>query len=283
MIKFSRADAELYIPDGAEPQAALASTTHLAISAHQDDIEIMAYGGALECFGRKDKRFSAAVVTNGAGSPRDGLYADYTDEQMQAIRRVEQKKAAMLGDYAACALLNHPSSVVKNGNAREVIEDVKALVLATKPKVLYTHNPADKHDTHVAVLLRVIAALRELDPADRPERLYGCEVWRSLDWLNDDEKTVFDVSGHPALGMALLGVFDSQVAGGKRYDLASAGRRVANATFYASHGVDTMDAAIYGLDLTSLMEGGDVQEYIQGYIDRFASDVKKRIQAMSAK
>ena len=31
---------------------AVAKTTHMAIGAHQDDIEIMAYHGVLECFGR---------------------------------------------------------------------------------------------------------------------------------------------------------------------------------------------------------------------------------------
>lgn len=282
-MKFSRQDAELYIPDGTQESEALARTTHLAISAHQDDVEIMAYHGALVCYGKRDAWFSCAVATNGAGSPRDGLYADYTDEQMREVRREEQKRAAHLGGYSACALLNHPSSVVKDGGARDVVEDIKALVLAAKPKVVYTHNPADKHDTHVAVALRVIAALSELAPGQRPEKLYACEVWRSLDWVNDDEKTVFDVSAHPGLGMALLGVFDSQVAGGKRYDLASAGRRVANATFLASHAVDKVDAAIYALDMTALMAGRDVKEFVSGAICRFAADVEKRINGVSKK
>jgi LmbE family N-acetylglucosaminyl deacetylase len=282
-MKFARQDAELYIPDGTEEKHALARTTHLAISAHQDDVEIMAYHGALECYGKRDKWFSCAVATNGAGSPRDGLYADMTDGQMQEVRREEQKRAAHLGGYAACALLNHPSSIVKDGNARDVVEDIKALILAARPKVIYTHNPADKHDTHVAVALRVIAALRELEPDLRPEKLYACEVWRSLDWVNDEEKTVFDVSAHPGLGMALLGVFDSQVAGGKRYDLASAGRRVANATFLASHAVDKTDAAIYALDITGLISGGDVKEFVLGAIRRFAADVEKRNDGVSKK
>jgi LmbE family N-acetylglucosaminyl deacetylase len=281
MLKFIRPDAEIYIPGGEDPQEALARTTHLAVSAHQDDVEIMAYHGALECYGKKDEWFSCAVVTNGAGSPRNGLYADYTDEQMQAVRREEQKRAAHLGGYSACALLNHPSSVTKDAGARDIVEDLKALIRAAKPQVIYTHNPADKHDTHVAVALRVIAALRELEPECLPEKLYGCEVWRSLDWINDEEKTVFDVSSHPGLGAALLGVFDSQVAGGKRYDLASAGRRVANATFLASHDVDDVDAAIYGIDLTPLMSGGDVSKFMLDAIGRFASDVERRIKNVS--
>jgi len=61
-------------------------------------------------------------------------------------------------------------------------------------------------------------------------------VWRDLDWLVDSDKAPFDVSEHENLQAALLGVFDSQIAGGKRYDLASMGRRRANATYFESHG-----------------------------------------------
>ena len=87
-------------PTASQPEAALARTTHLCISAHQDDIEIMAYHGIAECFGRKDKWFTGVVVTNGAGSPRSGIYGDYTDEEMQKVRLIEQRKAAYVGEYA---------------------------------------------------------------------------------------------------------------------------------------------------------------------------------------
>jgi len=52
-------------------------------------------------FGRDDRHFTGVTVTNGAGSARDGIYARYTDEDMQKVRRVEQKKAAVVGDSAA--------------------------------------------------------------------------------------------------------------------------------------------------------------------------------------
>ena len=84
----------------------------------------------------------------------------------------------------------------------------------------------------------MIAAIRRCPPAERPEKLYGCEVWRDLDWLTDEDKVVFDVSAHENLQAALLGVFDSQICGGKRYDLATLGRRRAHATYFASHGTD---------------------------------------------
>ena len=185
----------IYIPDGLEEQTAVARTTHLAIAAHQDDIEFMAYAPIAECFGSGGKWFGAVVVTDGAGSPRSGIYADYTDEEMKKVRIVEQKKAAFLGEYSFLALLGHPSKEVKAGE-RAVVEELASLIRRAKPKYLYTHNLADKHETHVATALRVIAALRLLKPEERPEQVFGCEVWRDLDWLPDDEKIYLDPQPH---------------------------------------------------------------------------------------
>ena len=189
-----------YIPDGTEEQKAIERTTHLAIAAHQDDIA--------ECFGNKDKWFGAIVVTDGAGSPRSGLYADYTDEQMKEVRVVEQKKAAMVGEYGFLAMLSHPSKEVKDAGNTKIVEELADLIRKAKPKYLYTHNLADKHETHVATALKVIAALRRLSPEERPEKVYGCEVWRDLDWLCDDEKVYLDCGAHPNLMRCLSAVFD---------------------------------------------------------------------------
>ena len=253
-MKLTRPNAQLFVPDGLEEAQALRRTTHMAIAAHQDDIEIMAIDGILKCFGRADKWFTGVVVTDGAGSPRAGLYKDYTDEQMRLIRVVEQKKAAMVGEYAAQALLDFPSAMVKNAAEKDPVEDIMSAAEAAQPEVVYTHNLADKHPTHVAVALRVIEAIRGLPEAERPKKLYGCEVWRDLGWMNDEDKVVFDTTAHENLQLALLGVFDSQISGGKRYDLATMGRRRANATYFASHAVDVMEGMATGMDLTPLIE-----------------------------
>lgn len=268
---------EIYIPFGGDEKQALAETTHLAIAAHQDDVEIMAQHGILTCFGRKDRSFSAVLLTDGAGSPRTGIYENYTNEEMRDIRIAEQKKAASVGGYAALLLLNYPSEAVKDPQERDVIDELKKLLMEIKPQVVYIHNPADKHDTHISASIRALTALRELSDIYRPEIVYGCEVWRGLDWINDEEKQVLDVSERPALKAALLGVFDSQIEGGKRYDLAALGRYEANATFYASHVTDKMSAAIYAIDLTPLLDGGSIEDYIDGYIQRFSQDVRDRL------
>ena len=267
----------IYIPDGLEEQTAVARTTHLAISAHQDDIEFMAYAPIADCFGSSDKWFGAVVVTDGAGSPRSGIYADYTDEEMKKVRVVEQKKAAFLGEYSFLALLGYPSREVKAGE-RAIAEELASLIKRAKPMYLYTHNLADKHETHVATALRVIAALRLLKPEERPEKVFGCEVWRDLDWLSDNEKIYLDCGAHPNLMRALSAVFDSQIAGGKRYDLAAEGRRLANATFSASHACDTYSALNYAMDLTPLMdENVDIADFITSAIERFKEQVKEGI------
>ena len=278
-MNFHNSPSEIYVPDGSAAGPALSRTTHLAIAAHQDDIEFMALHGILECFGHDDRHFTGVTVSNGAGSARDGIYAEYTDEEMQKVRRVEQKKAAVVGEYSAHVFLDYSSAEVKDGKNLPVVKDLKKVVELARPQVLYTHNLADKHDTHVSVALRTLRALRELPPEARPMRVYGCEVWRDLDWLNDDDKVVFDVHGHENLAMSLSGVFDSQICGGKRYDLATQGRRRANATYLASHAVDQTTAASFAVDLTPLVEDDklDPAEFILGFIDRFKGDVSTRL------
>ncbi|HEY8945231.1 MAG TPA: PIG-L family deacetylase [Polyangiaceae bacterium] len=276
-MKLSHPAAEIFVPDQESLAAALARTTHLGVGAHHDDLELMAAHGILECFARPDRWFTGVVVTDGAGSARDFEYRDHSDEQMKDVRRREQKKAAYVGEYGAQFLLSHPSSAVKDPQHPGVLEDLKTILEVTQPDVVYTHNLADKHDTHVAVALRVLTACRALEPSQRPKQLIGCEVWRDLDWLCDSDKVQMPVDHHENLQHALMGVFDSQIAGGKRYDLATAGRRKAHATYFESHGTDRHSALIWGMDLTALMSEGDPTERISALIRRFERDVLERM------
>jgi len=278
-MKFSQPAADIFIPDGSPVAAALARTTHLCLAAHQDDIEIMAHSAIAECYGRTDLGFTGVVVTDGGGSPRAGRFATMTDAEMKLVRRDEQRRAATLGRYAAQLQLAHPSAVVKDAGTRVVVDDIAALLAPMAPRVVYLHNPADKHDTHIAVFHRCLAALRALPAERRPARVLGCEVWRNLDWLLDSDKVVLDDSAQPELAAQLIGAFESQVAGGKRYDLAIAGRRLANATFFTSHATDRANALTWAMDLTPLVADPtlDVETFTLGYLDRLRADVAARL------
>src|SRR5574342_739658 len=155
-MNFHLPTAEVFIPGGLPVEQALARTTHLCVAAHQDDIEIMAAGPILECFQREDRWFTGVVVTDGRGSPRSGIYEQYNDEEMRLVRFKEQRKAAIVGEYAAQIMLDHPSKAVKNARDASPVEDIVSILKAAHPQIVFTHNLADKHDTHVAVALRAI-------------------------------------------------------------------------------------------------------------------------------
>lgn len=272
-------DAQIFVPDRTSQEIAISETTHMAIGAHQDDLEIMAYDGIVKCFHNDNNSFLGVVVTDGAGSPRSGIYADYSDDDMQKIRIQEQKKAAVIGEYGAVALLGYSSTTAKDRNDESIVEEIKNLIIKASPDIIYTHNLADKHDTHVAVVIKVIKAIRELPKNVRPQKLYGCEAWRSLDWMLDSDKVIFDVDKFSNLESALVEVFDSQISGGKRYDMATIGRRLANATFANPHATDTSKSSIYCMELTPLIKDDsiNISQFVTNHIDKLTIDVRNRI------
>jgi LmbE family N-acetylglucosaminyl deacetylase len=278
-MKLHQSTAEVFVPDGEPVAEALRRVTHLGIGAHQDDLEFMAFHGILNCFTSEKKSFGGVTCTNGSGSSRTGPYANLTDAQMMVIRRGEQNAAATIGRYGVMLQLDYPSSAVKSPTDTRVKEDLKEILAATRPEIVYTHNLADKHDTHIGVVIAALQAMRELPRDQRPQRVWGCEVWRNLDWLPDTDKVLMDVSGRDNLAAALNGVFDSQIAGGKRYDLATAGRRASNATFFESHATDKATQLIFGMDFTPLVvdETADVADYVCGFIRKFEADVREKL------
>jgi LmbE family N-acetylglucosaminyl deacetylase len=254
-------------------------TTHLGIGAHQDDLEFMAFHGILACYDKKDRWFGGVTITDGRGSSRAGKFKDWTDDQIAAERIREQEAAAVIGQYSFIAQLGFGSAAVRDAHQPAVRDDLRRILEATRPEVVYLHNLADKHDTHVGCALRCIEAMRQLPPAERPKKVYGCEVWRDLDWLVDSEKTPMPISARPELARALNEVFATQIAGGKRYDLAVLGRRTANATFSNAHSTDQESAMQWAMDLTPLAQDDSLDPiaYTVGFIDRLKVDVTSRL------
>jgi LmbE family N-acetylglucosaminyl deacetylase len=271
--------ARLVTPDGKTGPDAISRTTHLGIGAHQDDLEFMAFHGILACYDRMDRWFGGVTITDGRGSSRAGQFKDWTDDQIAAERIREQEAAAVIGQYSFIAQLGFGSSAVRDAQQPAVRDDLRRILEASRPEVIYLHNLADKHDTHVGCALRCIEAMRQLPQADRPKKVYGCEVWRDLDWLVDSEKTPMPISARPELARTLNEVFATQIAGGKRYDLAVLGRRTANATFSNAHSTDQESAMQWAMDLTPLIQDDslDPVAYTVGFIDRLKADVTARI------
>lgn len=277
-MNFKKSNATIYFPG----KESLEGVTDMCIAAHQDDIEIMAYGPISECYNSDTRNFCGVVMTDGAGSPRAGEYSNYTNEQMKEVRIQEQNDAAKLGNYTAILQLGYASLEIKDGNNKDTIDELYDILCQVKPERLYTHNLADKHETHVAVVLRVIEAVRRMPEDIRPKEIVALEVWRNLDWLPDSEKVCVDTSKYPQLAEDLITVYRSQVVGGKSYDKAAIGRRCANATFFESHNTDEASSQSFGLDLMPLVKGEETpSDFIISYIEKFKSEVENTIARLS--
>lgn len=271
-----RSFADLYIPDHVSAAEAQARSSHLGIGAHQDDLEFMAYHGIATCYEQDSAWFSGITCTDGCGSARAGAFANKSDVEMAAIRVQEQRRAAKIGQYSYMMQLGLPSASIKDSNTRmELVDHLEHLLLVTQPEVLYTHNPADKHASHVAVFQATLDALRRIPPFSRPKQVYGCEVWRDLDWLEAEDKVALDVSQHPELAQLLNSCFESQIFAGKNYGEAVLGRRTAHATFHQSHSVDTVEKLCFAIDLTPLVEDDtiEVARFLRTKLERFSEAV----------
>lgn len=281
-MKLNKENADVFVPDNMDITPALERTTHLAIGAHQDDLEIFAYNGIAECYGTNSKWFAGVTVTNGAGSSRVGKYEDFTDEEMQKVRYAEQRKAAFVGEYSAMIQLSYTSAETKDSSSSDIKDDIVEILKVAQPEIVYLHNLADKHPTHIATALRSIAAIRSLPADQRPKKVYGCEVWRDLDWMDDADKIALSTSDAPNMAMTLVALYDSQISGGKRYDLATAGRRLANATYFDSHSSDTDSSMMWAMDLTPLIEDDtlSIKEYVLSYVERFKTDIINKLDTL---
>lgn len=281
-MDLQKPNADLFIPNQVEENIAFQRTTRLAIVAHPDDAEITTYHGIVECYDNPEESFGCVTMTSGSGSPRDYLYADYTDEEMVQVRKAEQRTAAIIGKYSFVAQLDYHSKEVKDVANKKPSIDLKTIFQEVKPEVVYTHNLADKHDTHIAVAVRLINTLRSLPDDRKPKTVYGCEAWRDLDWMTETDQIRFDLSGHMNIASALIAIYDTQNSGSKRYDQGVMARRRAHAVLSDTHSTGSLEAMGFGMDLTPLIKDHsmDISQYTAQFIQRFSDEVVDRIQRM---
>ncbi|MCK4519129.1 MAG: PIG-L family deacetylase, partial [Candidatus Omnitrophica bacterium] len=219
------------------------------------------------------------LLSDNRGKPIHPRYKNFSLSKIQKVREDEQKKAALLGEYAGLCFLRYPSAFIRNTRYKKEVEAaVKRLIEKIKPSVIYTHSLTDKHPTHRAAACRVIGALKRTAPDKRPEYLYGIGVWGGLDWLPDSKRKAFDVSGYEELASKLLKAYKSQMFGLHRYDAAVLSRRRANAIFHRSRGFSKSSSIIYAMELTSLINNPKLT--IKKYLKSVANELYKNSSAI---
>jgi hypothetical protein len=245
-------------------------------------MEMMAYHGISLCLNREDLWMTGAVVTDGSDECWSSLYYQAGREPGERLQPKEQHKAACVGEYSAQIQLGYSTEKVKVSRDDAVVDELVAILERCRPGVVYLHNPTDQDNTHVAVFLRALNALRKLPRDCHPQRVYGCELLGSLDWLLDEDKEMLSGSAHPSIASSIAGVFDSRNREAKRYDRAKAGRCLANATYRVSSISDRETAVDYAMDLTPLIRDDhlSVANYTCEYIRRFQKDIETRIKLL---
>ena len=59
-------------------------------------------------------------------------------------------------------------------------EVILTILQEAKPDVVYTHNPFDKHATHIGVMLATLAAIHELPEEAKPKKLFFRDVPKNV-------------------------------------------------------------------------------------------------------
>jgi len=167
-------------------------------------------------------------------------------------------------------MLFEPSSNLKKVD-RSVAEKLAAILSEIKPKELYIHSPFDKHPTHIGAMKVSLEAVKLLPKEIKPEKLYGCEVWRGLDWMEGDEDLkVIHFDDEVGLSDYILSSFSSQNES-KNYLDAAKGRRKSNATFSESHSVNQAGEAALYVDLSVFLRENppSPEDFVAAKIDAF--------------
>jgi LmbE family N-acetylglucosaminyl deacetylase len=267
-------NARLWLRSGFDLGELLQKTTHLAVVAHQDDLEIGAFHGILQCYHQSDRCFGGVILTNGANPPKQGEYSGMSGEEMSLLRNKEQEKAAEIGNYGWVLQLNLSSGTLDDELGGRMGDWFKQWMSEMRVETLYSHHPLDQHPTHLASfrwLHRLIKGVAEYQDLN----WFGVEVWGKLEWLPLRFRVNLDVTEGDGLAQKLIQVFESQLAS-KRYDLAELGLRQANATYAQSHQVDHICALSYAADLSAFLSSEmTVEEWVDSVLAEKRREIKK--------
>ncbi len=251
-----------------------ATTNLLAIASHHDDIELMAMDGVLKAYGSKKYAFYACVVGDASNCNKIGKYADCSDKELMETRNQEQARASQIGEYEDLILLKKSQSDIEDLDNTTIVKELQKIILDINPDVVYTHNIFDRNLSHVRLALKVIEAILALPEESRPRLLYGCEIFRSLDWLPERYRVNFDISDNKEIQSRLIGVYDTMAEHSQNFAKAVVGRKLSNATFLGDKMGEEDKMLWFGLNLTPVISKGIP---LKDYVIKILNDYNKEM------
>ncbi len=231
----------------------MASVYAEIIGTHADDGVLLGFPAIWDGFLDQNLSVRSVVVTDGAGAPQRANGGRVRSKNLLRLtRRLEEIKVGTLARYAGVTFLDYSSATVKDSASTEPTLALYDTLLQCVPAEVWTHSPLDEHESHRAVLERVVQAIQMLPFESRPKLRAG-EVWCSHAGIAKPWKVRFDVSDGLWLARRLLRQYRSQLEA-RWYDRGAIARWIGNATFEESHEVQTAHAVVFALDLTRLID-----------------------------
>jgi hypothetical protein len=259
-IQFISKKVDIYIPIeesnllAVSDKEALVRTTHLCIGACQEDIEIIAYHGIAECYNKPNKWFTEVVVTDEIGSSQNGIYADFTEEQIKQIRCQGRIKTAESSKYNMSIQLGYSGDFIKCNSYSSVTMDLLTIFSECSPDIIYLHQSIDKNDTRVAVFTHCINALRQLPADKKPKMVIGSEIWENFYYIDNNLIRECNLNNR-------------------------AEKNYVNAIYNASHSIDGCQKITLTMNLVPLINDPSLSilDDTMNFIDQFKNDVKTRL------
>jgi LmbE family N-acetylglucosaminyl deacetylase len=170
-------------------------TSVLVVGAHPDD-EAVGCGGALLCHARAGDRISAVFLTSGEAGGH-GI------EHAGAIREREALAASRVLGIQDVQFWREPDGRLRA--RRELIERLRAALVATSASVLYAPHPRDDHADHRAAARIVQEALAG---AGSRAQVWHYEIWSALSRIDH----VVDISDVIERKLRAICAYESQCA-----------------------------------------------------------------------
>ena len=178
----------------------------LVFAPHPDD-EVIGVGGTLALHARQGDRVHVLVAFDGAAA-----LPDRTREEARELRRLEALAAGRALSTNTCALthqfLEFPEGHEPSAaDLRRGAALLARILLERRPTSVYAPWPGDAHTDHRTLARALALALEQIPAHQRPEHLWGYEVWSTL-----EPSCLMDVTPVMAMKRAALACHVSQGA-----------------------------------------------------------------------
>ena len=252
---------------------------NIGVFAHPDDAEI---SSGLPMLGAKNG-WLTVIVTDGAMSVSHADLGEHSVKELVDIRWKEQCDAAVISKTPAIHL-SYPSAAVNGvmGLAKQAeVVSVLASWVNTMPNIksIYTHNPIDKHPTHLGILNVLAGALYSERFNPKIEEIYGMKVWGGVDALPEKQFKLFSTTDQEIIDKieAMVKCYKSQNRILDRLLARGTVGGMIEKSVYATNPYDNKSplGSLLGIDITELIKHRMTVEEMVEHIWETAYTVKK--------